>query len=42
LSRHGIWEDERGFTLVEVLITIILIGLVNLYVADRDAGSREE
>jgi len=28
MSRQGVWEDERGFTLVEVLITIIIMGIV--------------
>ena len=28
MSRQGALEDERGFTLVEVIITIILMGLV--------------
>ena len=28
MSRQGAWEDERGFTLVEVMITIIIMGIV--------------
>ncbi len=28
MSRQGTWEDERGFTLVELMITIILMGIV--------------
>src|SRR5215204_2460821 len=28
MSRQGTWKDERGFTLVEVIITIILMGIV--------------
>ena len=28
MSRHGAREDERGFTLVEVIITILLMGIV--------------
>jgi len=28
VSRYGALEDERGFTLVEVLITIVIMGLV--------------
>src|SRR5918994_2633681 len=28
MSRQGAFEDERGFTLIEVLITIILMGLL--------------
>jgi type IV fimbrial biogenesis protein FimT len=28
LSRQGAWEDERGFTLAEVMITIIIMGIV--------------
>ena len=28
MSRQGAFEDERGFTLVEVLITIILMGIL--------------
>ena len=28
LRGHGFWENERGFTLPEVLITIIIMGLV--------------
>jgi prepilin-type N-terminal cleavage/methylation domain-containing protein len=28
MNQQGSWEDERGFTLVEVLITIILMGIV--------------
>lgn len=28
MSRRGAWEDERGFTLIEVMITIIVMGIV--------------
>ena len=28
MSRQGAWEDERGFTLVEVMVTIIMMGIV--------------
>src|SRR5215204_5205149 len=28
MSRQGAWEDERGFTLLEVLITIVIMGIV--------------
>ena len=28
MSRQGAWEDERGFTLLEVLITILIMGIV--------------
>jgi len=28
MSRQGALEDERGFTLVEVLITIVIMGIV--------------
>ena len=28
MSRQGAWEDERGFTLIEVLTTIIIMGIV--------------
>ena len=28
MSRHGSWEDERGFTLIEVLATILLMGIL--------------
>lgn len=28
MSRKGAWNDERGFTLVEVLFTIIIMGVV--------------
>jgi len=28
MCRQRVWEDERGFTLVEVLVTIILMGIV--------------
>src|SRR5215218_298653 len=28
MSRQGAWEEERGFTLVEVLVVIIIMGLV--------------
>src|SRR5215204_3879490 len=28
MSPQGAWEDERGFTLIEVLVTIILMGIV--------------
>jgi prepilin-type N-terminal cleavage/methylation domain-containing protein len=28
MSRKGTWEDERGFTLAEVLFTIIIMGIV--------------
>src|SRR5215210_489162 len=28
MSRRGAWEDERGFTLIEVLVTILLMGIV--------------
>jgi prepilin-type N-terminal cleavage/methylation domain-containing protein len=28
MSQQGVWEDERGFTLVEVLTAIIIMGIV--------------
>ena len=28
LRAHGFWEDERGFTLPEVLMTIVVMGIV--------------
>ena len=28
MSRQGAWEDERGFTLVELLIVIVIMGIV--------------
>ena len=28
MSRQGVWKDERGFTLVELLLVIILVGIV--------------
>ena len=28
MSRQGPWEDERGFTLIELMIVIILMGIV--------------
>src|SRR5215203_2622714 len=28
MNRQGAWEDERGFTLLEVLITIVIMGIV--------------
>ena len=28
MSRQGAWEDERGFTLIEVIVTIIIMGIV--------------
>ena len=28
MSRQGAWEDERGFTLIEVMVTIIIMGIV--------------
>jgi type IV fimbrial biogenesis protein FimT len=28
MSRQGVLEDERGFTLLEVMITIVLMGIV--------------
>ena len=28
MSRQGAWEDERGFTLIEVMVTIIVMGVV--------------
>src|SRR5215208_4842161 len=28
MSRQGALEDERGFTLIEVIITIIIMGIV--------------
>jgi prepilin-type N-terminal cleavage/methylation domain-containing protein len=28
VSRQGIWADERGFTLMEVMVTIIIMGIV--------------
>jgi len=28
MSRQGAWEDERGFTLVEVLTVILIMGIV--------------
>src|SRR5215212_8208430 len=28
MSRQGAWEDERGFTLIEVIVTIILMVIV--------------
>lgn len=28
MIRRGAWEDERGFTLAEVMVTIIIMGIV--------------
>src|SRR5215204_2384378 len=28
MSRQGGWEDERGFTLPEILVTVVIMGLV--------------
>src|SRR5215203_5823997 len=28
MSRHGALEDERGFTLIEVMVTIVIMGIV--------------
>src|SRR5215213_6951352 len=28
MSRQGAWEHERGFTLLEVMITIVIMGIV--------------
>jgi prepilin-type N-terminal cleavage/methylation domain-containing protein len=28
LSRRGAWKEERGFTLIEVIVTIIVMGIV--------------
>lgn len=28
MSRQGDWKDERGFTLIEVMVTIIVMGIV--------------
>jgi prepilin-type N-terminal cleavage/methylation domain-containing protein len=28
MSRQGVWEDERGLTLVEVIVTITVMGIV--------------
>src|SRR5829696_7864337 len=28
MSRQGAWKDERGFTLIEVMVTIIVMGIV--------------
>ena len=28
MIRHGAWEDERGFTLIEVMVTIVIMGIV--------------
>jgi len=28
MSQQGTWEDERGFTLMEVIATIIIMGIV--------------
>src|SRR5215203_7381175 len=28
MNRQGAWEDERGFTLLEVLVTIVIMGIV--------------
>ena len=28
MSRQGAWKDERGFTLLEVMITIVIMGIV--------------
>jgi type IV fimbrial biogenesis protein FimT len=28
MSRRGAWTNERGFTLVEVLITVVIMGIV--------------
>src|SRR5215211_3022815 len=28
MCRQRVWEDERGFTLIEVLVTIIIMGIV--------------
>ena len=28
MSPQGAWEDERGFTLIEVMVTIVIMGIV--------------
>jgi prepilin-type N-terminal cleavage/methylation domain-containing protein len=28
VSRHAAWREERGFTLAEVMIIVVLIGIV--------------
>ena len=28
MNRQGAWKDERGFTLIEVMVTIIVMGIV--------------
>ena len=28
MKRHAFWQSERGFTLVEVMVTIIIMGIV--------------
>jgi prepilin-type N-terminal cleavage/methylation domain-containing protein len=28
VSRHGVWEEERGFTLIEVISTIVVMGVL--------------
>ena len=38
MSRQGAWEDERGFTLAELLVTIVIMGLVFSIVAFSSWG----
>ena len=38
MSRQKAWEDERGFTLIELVVTIVIMGLVFSIVAFSSWG----
>ena len=38
MSQQEAWKDERGFTLVELIVTIVLIGMVVGVVAFSSRG----